>query len=285
MGAVLSGLIVFLISFAALYALTLRHQEQSGLYEYWSEHLADWSRPWTVPLWVLRDLFSLPNYAFEIITPTMTVAALAGAWTWFSQGRRSVLALLAAPILLTLIAALMGRFPFGGSRLTVFLAPGLMILGGAGFDGILQLARSTRWEKLARALPVVLIGIGAIEAMVYLALPRHRSYSRPVTHYVLAHRRPDEPVHVLGAVESFLPYWDQTPRPASGFDAKAPQADAMWFVFNFKDARDWRKATQQITLRENYRLTDTFKVRGGAALRYERINNSATSPASPATRP
>jgi hypothetical protein len=173
----------------------------------------------------------------------------------------------------TLLAALVDRYPFGGTRLTLFLAPSVMLLAGAGFDGIARQLRATGFEPVGRALPILLIGVGALQAIYYLGVPRHRGHARPVVRYVLSHRAPGEPVYALSEVNSFLPYWDNSmpPVPSSIDDVARVNDDRFWVIFAYADNQSARRdAMRAIDAGAGYREVDEFGVNGGAAFRFER---------------
>jgi hypothetical protein len=62
-----------------------------------------------------------------------TVLCLAGAWDWWQRGNRRILALFAWPFGLSMIAAILHKYPYGGSaRLDQHLAPAICLLMGNG---------------------------------------------------------------------------------------------------------------------------------------------------------
>src|SRR5690606_36890342 len=129
-----AGILLPIASFAAVYFLAIRPQQQSGLYEYWDDRYADWSRPSTVPFWALRGTNSVFNYPIRNTGLVFLVLGVVVAIALWQTGRRRVVMLLTAPLLVTLLAGAAGQYSFPGRRLTVFLTPGAVLLTAVGLN-------------------------------------------------------------------------------------------------------------------------------------------------------
>ncbi|MGB7159192.1 MAG: glycosyltransferase family 39 protein [Tepidisphaeraceae bacterium] len=275
-----------LLSFVVLYSVSIRHQEQGTLFAYWAEDFPDWSRAWTIPLWLLDRPLELGRYSYEHGGEVVAILAIVGAWRLWRDGQRQLLGILLAPAGLTLLAAFVHRYPFGGSRVTVFLIPAVILLAGNGIEWICRAASETKWQPLARGFVVVVLAIGVAQAAYHLLVPRHRGHIRPAVEYVRAHRQPGEPVYVLGEINPFLCYWREPDLPVQTTpeDALKIADERFWIVYADGNQRD---AVRRASLMKRVsgtsgRIQDSFGVPGGAAFLFDR---NATSPASPATRP
>lgn len=174
------------VSFAALALGPAHAQRDSALSDYWVNQLADWSRPLRVPAWAATATLEVDRYALMPIGQMLLPLALVGMVRMARTDGR-LLTVLLAPAGLTLLAALFGRYPFGGGRVNVFLAPGYLLLVAAGLPPV--------WDWLwRRARPAVALVIGL------LAVPLGQTLYRTAVPWP----RPDfrEPVACVSEVAS-----------------------------------------------------------------------------------
>src|SRR5262249_548935 len=82
------------------------------------------------------------------------LSCLAGIYLLTRTARREALLLLLAPFLLNFIAAVLGKYPYGGSaRVAQHLAPSICLLAGAGLESALG-------RRSARLVAGVLMAVG-----------------------------------------------------------------------------------------------------------------------------
>ncbi len=284
-----------MLSFAALYKLSIRHQEVGDLYAYWAERFPDWSRPWVLPIWLVKMFIGLCRYPYEIGGEVVFALACCGAWKLWRDGRRQLLGVLLAPVGLTLLASFAGRYPFGGSRVTLFLAPAMFLLAGGGIGWLWERVAQTKWRGVGLAVPIVLIGIGLAQVAFHLAIPRHRGHIRPAVEFVRAHRQDNEPVYVIGDISPFRCYWREPglPRQTTAEDAPAIADERFWVVAAIGNARDERKVESAMmrTAKRSGPPRQTIAYRGGAAQQFiargrkPATTSTSTSPAFRATPP
>ncbi len=263
------------VSFLALYFVSVRHQQSQMLFEYWGEKFVPLS--WTAPAWLVLSSIDLFDYAYDKGGPFLfPLGALGAIYLWRTR-RRELLAMLTLPVLLTLLAAALRRYPFGGSRLTLFLAPPLLVLVGAGLEALRQLLapRVGRWWV---AVPVALLAIDGAIATYHLAVPRYRGNMRPVARYIHEHRKPDEPVFALRHVE-FRAYWpgaiDENIH-IGGWPKRFPPRGRFWVALSVGQGEN--KLARELRYdQRGLRAPTSIKTwRGGAALFYDR-STAATS--------
>jgi hypothetical protein len=194
-----------LASAALLYFVCVRHQQAANLYDQWRDHLADWSAPLAVPWFIALHTFGVIDYAAAnagAVTLPLTIVGGIALWRMNVFGRPTAILLL-APIALCLLAALYGRYPYGGVRTSAFLAGPVCLLAGAGFGAMV--ANRHRWARVAGAtFGGVAIAILLFQTGRGLAVPRTRSHLRPVVEYLAEHRRPGDHVWVFGGAPSHV---------------------------------------------------------------------------------
>ncbi len=288
-------------SFAALYLLSIRHQEVGDLYAYWADRFPDWSRPWLLPLWLVKHLIGLCRYPYEIGGEVVFALACCGGWGLWHHCRRQLLGLLLAPVGLTLLASLVGRYPFGGSRVTLFLAPAMFLLAGHGIEWLWSRIAEAKWRAVGIAVPFILLGIGIAQVAFHLVLPRHRGHIRPAVEFMRAHRQPDEPIYVIGEGSALLCYWRDPGLLRALEPANAPNIrdERFWVVSAISNTRNRRKVEAAIT-QMSEQLGPPRRMlayRGGAAYQFivpraapntrdrTATPTVATNPTSPATQP
>ncbi len=231
-------------SFALMYFF-MRHQRVPGLMDFWQADMADWSRPWTIPLWLGRETYRLLEVPYKALGPLMALLVMWGIVRAWRDGRRRLLAVCLLPIALTMLAGLLRRYPYHGGRITLFLIPGIMLLGGYGVRGLLkQLKMPAKQFWWLAAAPMLAIGV--VEAVQLQWKPMGRSHMRPLVAWLAGQRTATQAIYlvaegtephqpVLRGGQEFLVYWPH-PDALIYFDLPPVQkitADQFWIVFPF----------------------------------------------------
>jgi hypothetical protein len=116
--------------------------------------------------WLVRmhtsQMFAYPAGG-DIGASTLTTCLVAAAITaYVRRGSKTVLALLLTPFALGLIAASLGRYPYGGSARTMqYVAPAIILMAGLGAAVLLARLPRPRWrERSPRLVMWRLLAIG-----------------------------------------------------------------------------------------------------------------------------
>ena len=192
--AVLTGL-----SFGLLLLGPVQAQRCGEMTKCWTELFADWSRPWSVPAWCATSTLDLFHYFCNPIGEFLVVLVPGGLWALRRQGERGWLLLLVAPAGLALLAALLGRYPYGGARVMFFAAPAGLLLLGTGLAQLHSEWLQGRWWWRQIVLMLLLLPPLA-NTTRRLIVPWSRPDMRAVANLVQARRGPDEMV-LTGAWE------------------------------------------------------------------------------------
>lgn len=110
----------------------IRAQHDPTIASCWADAFPDWGRPWTVPTWTLFSTLDVFRYCCKPLGALLAPLAVLGAVVLWRGGRRGLVVMLVAPVLLALAAAFAHRYPYGGARVLVYAAPALVLLIGAG---------------------------------------------------------------------------------------------------------------------------------------------------------
>ena len=156
------------VTFARPHALASPHYFQN---ESWSMAFPPIDRPWRLPWWLL-DIHAGNVMAYPVggkhfgsaATLLLVIAGVASLW----QGkRRDLLVLLLAPAAMTLLAAALRMYPYGGTaRTSLHLAPGFCAMAGVGLCAVLRACLPWRRVAAGIRLAAVLIGMIAVAGMM-----------------------------------------------------------------------------------------------------------------------
>ncbi|MFI5378405.1 MAG: hypothetical protein ACHRHE_03790 [Tepidisphaerales bacterium] len=282
----MSGNVLVAVSGLVLYLLCIRHQHDPMLFRFWAEDMADYSRPWTIPWFIIRESYRLCEVPYRAIGPITMLLVLAGGWFLWKSGRRQTLGILVGPVVMTIVAACLRQYPYHGGRVTVFLLPGVLLMAGFGLEAIRQHAPMP-WRQGWWLPGLLMLLLGAGEASYRVFVPMGRSQIRPVVQYVREHRRAGEAIYLVGEGSSpgrpltdgesveFFCYW-RHPEPPVHVTMHAPgkiPERRFWVAFCFLPKH---KGTRFLDpLLERIRQTADEKDRivvkeGGAAFLFEK---------------
>lgn len=188
------GLLVVAVfgAFALLVLGPARAQRHPELDSCWVTHFPPWQEPWSIPKWTLFSSLDMYRYCFEPTGPVLAGLAVLGVIAAWRGKQWALLGLAALPPWLALAASFAGSYPFGGSRVEAFTAPGLALLIAAGAvpaAGWLQArVRFGNW-----ALAAILLA-PPVQGAYHVLAPWQRPDNAAAATYVLSHRAVDEVV-------------------------------------------------------------------------------------------
>jgi hypothetical protein len=181
--AVLVAIFAFVVTGAfrlLLWPVAAAQYQQTSAFmrAYWSDSFPP-ANPAKFLLWFLQiHSGSMFAYPFEASDPPwcapVFVLFVVGLLSWFFEKRWALLGLLLAPFGLTLIAAAMRRYPYGGAaRIAQHLAPAIVLFIGIGTAKIIdRMSATPRWRIAATQFVfVTLLIVGAIGLMTELFFP------------------------------------------------------------------------------------------------------------------
>jgi uncharacterized membrane protein len=260
------------ISFLIVLLVCVRRQQSSSLVDYWTEDFLDLRHPLRWPLWLLRHLQSLCDYPLRASGPVTLAGVICGIASLIRSRRWAILGILAGPILLTIFAAAVQRYPFDGARLTAFLTPDVLVLAVIGFQWIaISLFARISWLAFA---PTAFVAILALFwAGDHLIRPPSRGHLRPIAAYVRAHVRPDDGIYAL--VESeWACYWPANdPRVRNEMDsADQIPFQRFWVVWPFANQTGLHRIDSLLHWLNEFADQRDKQINdvGGAAFLYER---------------
>ncbi len=204
--------LAWLASLAACYVVCLRDLSKNQyLLNYWSEHFAPLP-PRNVEQvgWYVRavtDMFEGPGgMVIADVSAALPAVLLFGmGWLWLWRRAPVVAACLISPIVMTMLAALLQRYPFGG-RLLLFVVPILHLGLGAAFATIQVMPRSTGKSFLFVLCGAVALAPAAT-TIQQLVRPRPPENHRAAISFIAKHMQPGDGVLLSGMAREPWAYY------------------------------------------------------------------------------
>jgi hypothetical protein len=230
-----------LLSAALLAPILLTHPPDPYLHQFWAPHFADPRHPAT---WLAGALFELGDYPFASLGVPVLILATLGAWSLRRQQKGPCVTAILVTLALAVLTSAVRVYPFGGSRVSLYLFPPMFLLLGAAARPWHE--HSCAWH--ARAwwlLPAPLLLLAVSQCALHCVRPVVRSNIRPVAQYVLQHRKPAQAIYLAGAGSlpqtrvsgrnvEFLCYWprDETNIHRRMTDPAQIRQRQFWVVYS-----------------------------------------------------
>lgn len=119
----------------------VRCQHDAEIHSCWVACMPRWERPWTVPAWLLLSPLEVCRYCCKPLGQILVLFAVPGTLLLWRAGRRTLVRMLLAPIVLALAAACVHGYPFGGARVMIYAAPSILLLAAVGVPPVLAWLR------------------------------------------------------------------------------------------------------------------------------------------------
>jgi len=142
------------IAFLGLMRLNISAQynkTQHDMVECWATCFPPWEHPWQLPGWLLlvhtSEMFAYPIGAENGGSLLSSICFGMALWSAIRRPRCEVAVAVVACFGLSLVAAALHRYPYGGhARLSQYLAPAICLLTGAGAALLITKLRSAKWQ-------------------------------------------------------------------------------------------------------------------------------------------
>ncbi|HUB26842.1 MAG TPA: hypothetical protein VL992_15560 [Tepidisphaeraceae bacterium] len=227
-------------SLAVVYFLSIRRQRDPNLDLFWLHLFPDWRKPLSVAPFISSGTWELFRYAFYPIGPIMLIAFGLGIVALWREGNQRLLILLLSPLAIDLAAACTYQYPFGGTRLLLYLIPFVCLLCGIGAASA---GRQFRW--VGRALQMILasVPVAAAAVAVYgLFWPQNFGNMRDAVHFLSINRKANETVYLMGAQTVSASRW-YLPQPDSRVHLQLDKSwpihgDNFWLVICYETRKD-----------------------------------------------
>ncbi|MFO1485704.1 MAG: glycosyltransferase family 39 protein [Verrucomicrobiaceae bacterium] len=124
-----------------------------------------------LPLWLLQihagNMMAYPVGGRNLGSLGTLVLAIIGMWISAKKWPRSLLVLFVLPFVLTLLAAFMHRYPYGGSaRIAQHLAPAICLWFGVGVAWLIERASDANRRRAATVFTLGVLGVIAIGGII-----------------------------------------------------------------------------------------------------------------------
>jgi hypothetical protein len=128
--------------------------------------------------------------------PVSLLIAVLGLSLFYKKSEKRYLGYVIIPLVLTLAASFLKRYPFGGSRLMLFYGPLLFLTFGKGLDFIFK---KFNQNKLIFPLicTLIFLSIAPISRFVHeIKHPFHLEETRPLISEMMEHIKPNDKIYV-----------------------------------------------------------------------------------------
>ena len=215
------------VGFLTLYFGPIRAQRCGPMDGCWGGLMADWSRPWHMPLWSLASTLEVVRYILQPVGQLLVGVLAFGAVAMWRSGQRDLVLVFLTPILLVFFAACIRAYPYGCSRIIVFNASGIVLLIAAGIEPTRQwLANRTRY---ANVLMIILLMIPVAQGIGRTIQPWDREETDIASEYVVEHIRPGEQIAFRSWEYEY--YFRQLPvAPFYCIGDRMPDGPRVWVV-------------------------------------------------------
>jgi len=197
--------------FAVFFLFHLRHQIARSLVsaqQYWTSYYPNLNSFSAFIKWLshstikIFDFFSFPYF------PVSLIIIIAGLFLFHKRSQRRFVIYILLPIILVLAASFFKRYPYGGSRMMIFVAPLLYISFAKGLDFIInKLERSKLYIPIL--VLVVFIAVPPVSSFIEIAKnPLRLEEVRPLLDELQGHIELGDQIYVYyGAKEAFKYYY------------------------------------------------------------------------------
>lgn len=211
-----------LTSFLFVYLGPIRAQRSESLEQFWMSQYADWSRPWTIPPWLVRSTIGIADYCLRPVGGLYLLFAAFGAAAMAKQQRGDVAFACAGPILLAALAGMFQAHPYDGSRLFMFALPGFALLTAAG--ACVAIGRLWARSRGAAAIAALLMVLPLELTIRRTFDPWLRADCASAAEFVLQHQRSGDAVvgdsrefdYYLRTLGACYRFHDRLPRSLTG---------------------------------------------------------------------
>ncbi len=169
------------LTFLGLFASLTRSQEVvlPGLRAYWADSFPPRTGPLALLRWLAEihtgSMFAYPGGGRRGASAPALALFLVGAFALARSQRRAALAVCLAPFGLTLLAAALRRYPYGGeARIAQFLAPSICLLVGLGAARLLDGLPRPRLRQRATVATLALLTTAGIAPLLAAAAHPYR---------------------------------------------------------------------------------------------------------------
>jgi len=203
---------IIITSFLLFYFFHLRYQIARSLVsaqKYWISYYPNTASLSVFIKWLhtstnkMLDFFSFPYFPLSLIT------IIIGLSLFYKHSQKRFIIYILLPIIFVLVASFLQRYPFGGSRLMLFVAPLLYISFGKGLNFVIVKLKNGKLY-LPLILLIVFIGIPPVSNFLKMAAhPLRLEEIKPLLGVLQNQVRANDKIYVYyGAVEAFRYYYN-----------------------------------------------------------------------------
>lgn len=222
--------VVWLFSFAFHYAFILKATSANDyLVHFWEDNDGFMPRGAEAAGWLVRAFVRLFEKVMFLKFADVPLGFIAGAFyllglVTMSRGRRTVILLFTAPLLVALAAAVVKRYPFYG-RLLLFTVPLVVPVLASGLASVIEWRKTLASKAIGHPAaiftwsPVLFLALAASLSAQRLVRPFQREESRPMVAYLQDNMKPGDGLYITYSSWPAFEYYSRR----AGFDVAKSQ--------------------------------------------------------------
>jgi len=215
-----------IIPSSLFFLLYIRHQIASSMgsaQKYWLSYYPDTASFPALVKWLISSSVGIFNFFSFPYFPVSVIIVIIGLSLFYKHSQKRFIIYILLPIILVLAASFLHRYPYGGSRLMLFVAPLLYISFGKGLDFLIIKLRTGKLY-FPLILLIVFIGIAPVSNFIKMAAnPLRLEEMKPLLEELRKEIKPNDKIYVYyGAVEAFKYYYK------SKYDRMIDRKNIIW---------------------------------------------------------
>ena len=254
MKTLIAGFIFFIFG-VFFYLFHFRHQISKSLelaQSFWLPYYPDTTSLSALLKWLTFSTNKMLNFFSFPYFPVSLTIIIVGLCLFYKNSHRRFIIYILMPVMLVLMASFLKRYPYGGSRLMLFVAPLLYLSFGKGLDFVVnKLERSRLYFPLI--LVILFISISPVSNFVKMAShPLRLEEMRPLLDELKDQVKSEDMIYVYyGAAPAFRYYYQ------SKFYRMADKRNIIWGELHRDDPEKYIADLEKI-LQKNMRIWIIF---------------------------
>jgi len=199
---------VFSILFLCFHILKQISNSINSIQSYWVNYYPKLSSIASFLNWFATSFKRVFYYSGLPFFPFSFVVVILGLSLFYTKSKKRYLVYIILPLVLTLAASFLRRYPFGGSRLMLFYGPLAFLAFGYGLDFLFEkFSRSKLVLLLIGA--VIMLSLSPVSSFVHrIKHPARTEETRPLLNEMMKHIKPTDKIYVYyGAKQAFEFYY------------------------------------------------------------------------------
>ncbi len=268
----IAGAAVVIASFGTMYVVSAHRQSGGVLTTFWLENGAfpDYRSVGGVAGYVFNLPFVLYDRIRKPVSVVLVLPACIGLWSLWRRREPGLLLAWWLPAAINFVLAMLWLYPMAGSRICIYLMPGLLLLCGRGFDAALHWFTGS---NLIRLSGTVIWLTCVVTAFVAIGTSVARLGGQPVcrgqvgkpAQFAAVHRTAEEAVLVPTSTQQLEAQFYVPELPTTVYSSDAVRLVPHWYIRGYTPGNAQVGAAPLAELQQRFHADRRFTCYGGEA--------------------